>query len=80
MENPARREDDVTLPPDLTRELACPACRGPLRAESGPDALTCSACRLRFGVEDGIPNMLIEDATPTDGGGRRSVERPGRER
>jgi uncharacterized protein len=50
------------LPADLLAILVCPKCRGPLAVE--PAALRCDACRLRYRVEDGIPVMLIEEATP----------------
>lgn len=50
------------LPADLLAILVCPRCRGPLVTE--PAALRCDACRLRYRVEDGIPVMLIDEATP----------------
>ncbi len=50
------------LSPDLVSILRCPKCKGVLR--EGPAQLTCSTCKLVFSVEDGIPNMLIEDARP----------------
>lgn len=52
---------------DLLAILRCPKCRGALtesQEPSGPAALLCPACRLRYTVEDGIPNMLIEEAKP----------------
>ncbi len=41
----------------------CPQCRGPLQRIS--DALLCrkSACRLSYPVVDGIPVMLIDQAS-----------------
>jgi uncharacterized protein YbaR (Trm112 family) len=50
------------LPADLLAILVCPKCRGPLVVE--PAALRCDGCRLRYRVEDGIPVMLIDEATP----------------
>ena len=40
--------------------LACPKCKGDLNYER--DALLCHACRLKFAVENDVPNMLMEDA------------------
>ena len=52
------------LPPDLLDLLRCPVCHGELVAE--PEALRCDACRLRYRVVDGIPDMLAEDAEHLD--------------
>ncbi len=56
------------LAPDLLALLRCPACHGELVVEA--DALRCDACRLRFRVVDGIPDMLIDDAERLDGADR----------
>jgi uncharacterized protein YbaR (Trm112 family) len=50
------------LPADLLAILVCPKCRGALVTEAA--ALRCDACRLRYRVDDGIPVMLIDEATP----------------
>lgn len=50
------------MSPELLSILRCPKCKGVLQAE--PAALTCMSCKLIFSVDDGIPNMLIEDARP----------------
>jgi uncharacterized protein len=46
----------------LTDLLACPKCHGSLRSNERPDGFACEACGLFYAVEDGLPNMLIEDA------------------
>jgi uncharacterized protein YbaR (Trm112 family) len=46
--------------------LACPKCRGKVVLSDAQDALECSACRLRYRIEDDIPIMLIDEATPLD--------------
>lgn len=46
--------------------LACPKCRGPVTLSDAQDALVCAACRLRYRIEDDIPIMLIDEATPLD--------------
>ena len=42
--------------------LACPKCKGDLEYKPDNDALICHACRLKYKVEDDIPNMLIDEA------------------
>jgi uncharacterized protein YbaR (Trm112 family) len=46
--------------------LACPKCRGKVTLSDAQDALVCAACRLRYRIEDDIPIMLIDEATPLD--------------
>ena len=51
------------LAAELLDILACPRCRGALVPE--PAALRCDACGVRYPVIDGIPHMLLSDATAT---------------
>jgi uncharacterized protein YbaR (Trm112 family) len=46
--------------------LACPKCRGALRLSEAQDALLCEGCRLRYRIEDDIPIMLLDEASPLD--------------
>ncbi len=50
------------LDKELLDILACPKCKGDLEYDGTKETLTCTQCRLRYKVEDGIPNMLIEEA------------------
>lgn len=65
------------LDKDLLDILACPHCvslpeRAPegvrkgemelLGTEQKPEALRCKQCRRVYKIEDGIPNLLIEEA------------------
>lgn len=53
----------VSLSKELLEVLACPKCKGDLDYDRKKEKLTCSKCRLRFGIIDGdIPNMLIDEA------------------
>lgn len=55
----------MTLSPELLQILVCPKCKGDLDYRESPDeALICRACALVYRVEDGIPVMLIDEATP----------------
>ena len=54
----------MTLPKELLDILVCPKCRGALEYRQADSALVCSQCRLRYAIRDGIPIMLIDEATP----------------
>lgn len=53
----------MSLPKDLLEILVCPKCRGDLEYRREPEALVCHACRLVYRVDDGIPILLIDEAT-----------------
>ncbi|HET6231166.1 MAG TPA: Trm112 family protein [Longimicrobiaceae bacterium] len=44
--------------------LVCPKCKGDLVHEEEPEALVCENCRLRYEVRDGVPILLIDEASP----------------
>ncbi|MBX9927535.1 MAG: Trm112 family protein [Gemmatimonadaceae bacterium] len=54
----------MTVPADLLAILVCPKCKGALVHRAAESALDCAACALRYPVRDGIPVMLIDEATP----------------
>lgn len=54
----------MTLSPELLRILVCPKCKGDLEYREAQQSLVCPACRLQYPVRDGIPIMLIDEATP----------------
>lgn len=45
---------------ELLALLVCPLGRAPLRQEG--ESLVCTRCGLRYAINDGIPNMLYEEA------------------
>ena len=51
------------LPPALLEILVCPRCKGTLDHRPVEASLVCPACALRYPVRDGIPIMLIDEAT-----------------
>ena len=65
----------MPLPAHFVESLACPRCKQPIlyfpRGEADQredqredDAfLLCPACRLRFGITDGIANLIADEAT-----------------
>ena len=52
---------------ELLELLACPRCKGPLERAGGGEALVCPTCALRFPVRDGIPVLLVDEASPVAG-------------
>ena len=47
----------------LTTYLRCPRSKAPLVQEDESLVSTDPACRLRYLIVDGIPNMLADEAT-----------------
>jgi uncharacterized protein YbaR (Trm112 family) len=61
----------MALDPALLEMLACPSDdHAPLREEQrdGADVLVCTYCRSSFPVDDGIPVLLVDEATPGPNG------------
>lgn len=57
----------MPVPAELLDLLVCPQCKGDLEYRTEPtESLACHACRLVYAVEDDIPIMLIDEATPLD--------------
>lgn len=53
------------LDPLLLEILACPCERhAPVEPDEPAQALRCTVCATTFPVRDGIPVMLLDDATP----------------
>ena len=61
----------MALDPELLDLLACPSDdHAPLREETrdGADVLVCTHCASSFPIEDGIPVLLLDEATPGPNG------------
>lgn len=57
----------MTIDPELLNILACPSDdHAPLREErrDGEDVLVCTFCETSYPIRDGIPVLLVDDATP----------------
>ncbi len=57
---------DQTLDPRLLEILACPEDKGPLLYFADEQALYNPRLHRRYDVRDGIPVMLIDEATSVD--------------
>lgn len=61
----------MTISPDLLALLACPSeDHAPLAVSTrdGVESLVCSFCATSYPIEDGIPVLLRDDATPGPNG------------
>lgn len=56
----------MALEKPLLDILVCPVCKGSLEYQESPERLICEPCRLAYQVENGIPNMLPDEAISLD--------------
>ena len=54
----------MSLDPRLLEILACPACHGEIAETDSEDGLRCAGCGRVYPIRDGIPVMLVEEASP----------------
>ncbi|MCH8273815.1 MAG: Trm112 family protein [Armatimonadetes bacterium] len=50
----------------LLEVLACPRCDSRPSVELKEGFLVCTECNFGYRIEDGIPNMLAEEAVPPE--------------
>jgi uncharacterized protein YbaR (Trm112 family) len=53
----------MPVDPELLKILVCPACRAGLHPPAA-DAIACTGCGRVYPIRDGIPVMLVDEATP----------------
>jgi hypothetical protein len=56
----------MALSRELIEILVCPKCKGVLALRADESAFECGSCKLVYAVVDGIPNFLIDEATPLE--------------
>jgi uncharacterized protein YbaR (Trm112 family) len=59
----------VTLDRQLLELVRCPDCHGTLTPDDAQASLTCDACGLVYPVRDGVPVLLVDEATRPGGTG-----------
>jgi uncharacterized protein YbaR (Trm112 family) len=57
----------MPVEPELKEILACPKCKGELEFHDAENEIVCRHCKLVYRVEDDIPVMLVDEATPLEG-------------
>lgn len=69
----------MAIDAQLLEILACPSDdHAPLREETrnGADVLVCTNCLTSYPIRDGIPVLLLDDATPGPDGIGVRAEKP----
>ncbi len=46
--------------------LACPKCKNGIKIDDKQTFFICDSCNVKYPIEDGIPELLIEKAVPSD--------------
>ncbi len=54
----------MALDPRLLEILICPACHGEIRPVNDEAGLECLKCGRVYPVRDGIPVLLVDEASP----------------
>ncbi len=55
---------ELPIDPTLLEMLACPVCGGEVRPTATADGVECVRCGRVYPIRNGIPVMLVEEATP----------------
>ena len=56
-------DDSAPIDPWLLAKLVCPLTRTPLRWDGARQALLSDAARLAYPVRDGVPILLVREAS-----------------
>lgn len=54
----------MKMDPEFLAILACPICKGSLQHQPEKQRFVCRGEQLAFPIQDGIPVLLAEEATP----------------
>lgn len=52
-------QSSTSISPELLAILVCPIDKQPVKNEG--DELVCTSCGRRYKIENGIPNMLVDE-------------------
>ena len=53
----------MAIDPELLAILACPSCKADIKLTADEKGLKCVQCHRVYPIKEGIPVMLIEEAT-----------------
>jgi uncharacterized protein len=53
----------MAISQSLLDMLACPICKTPVKLTEDKTGLQCQTCRRVYPIRDGIPVMLVEEAS-----------------
>jgi uncharacterized protein len=54
---------NVAISKELLDILVCPLCKTPVKLTPDEQGLKCSTCRRVYPIRDGIPTMIVDEAT-----------------
>ena len=66
--------EEIALPEGLLDILACPACEDRPNVELRDGAIHCPKCGRAYPIENGVPNMLVEDDDKGDKAGEDTAD------
>lgn len=58
----------MNIDEEFVEMMICPACGAKVKLKEDGSAIKCVGCRRAYPVKDGIPSMLVEEATVEDEG------------
>ena len=61
-------DNNLPISPELLEILACPSGKSEVVLTPDRNGLECTACHLIYPIRDGIPVMLIDEATRASSG------------
>jgi len=56
----------VVITEEFVEMMICPACKQKVRLKEDASAIKCVACGRSYPVRNGIPAMIVEEATLED--------------
>ncbi len=62
-----RKTKAVAINKELLDILACPKCKGTVQLNTEKNGLVCDTCKLLYRIQEDIPVMLIDEASPVSG-------------
>ena len=62
----------MPVDPQLMEILVCPACRGTVAERPDDGGIECGGCGRIYPVRDGIPVMLVDEASDPGESGRKA--------
>ncbi len=56
----------MSITDEFVEMMICPACKGRVRLKEDASAIKCDSCRRSYPIRNGIPAMIVEEATIED--------------
>lgn len=56
----------MSITEEFVEMLICPACKGKVKLKEDKSAIKCTACKRAYPITNGIPAMIVEEASIED--------------